>query len=90
MASQQLTPPVPTKLFNFDEAKFSKTLKRLTPELIKNIKIGVWVLDPSNPRGCIDILSSDLSGKELDDLIANAKYTTYTGSWADLSELGVL
>lgn len=87
--SKGKTPYSRKVLLKYDEAKFSKTIARLTPDLLSEVKIGVWALNPNNNGRCINLLESTLSGSEFDELTKKAAYTTFEGSTISLRKLGV-
>lgn len=89
------TPPViksPTRqvLFKYDEKKFAKTISRLTEDLLFQVKISVWSLNPEGKGKCINLLDCTLSESEFDKLAENAAYTLYEGSPLCLRQLGVV
>lgn len=91
MNAKNTTPPQTFKrkvLFSYDERKFKKTISRLTPDLLKDIKISVFST-PDKDGNCIEILTSNLQDTDFDALAETAAYTMYEGSCSALSTLGV-
>lgn len=89
MNTKQTTPPQLRKvLFDFDQNKFMKTIRKLTPDLLKEVKISVFS-SPDENGNCINILNSSLEDKEFDALAEKAAYTLYEGVPSVLIEIGV-
>lgn len=95
MNTNNTTPPVSQRtrkvLFKYDEEKFKKTISRLTKDLLKQITISVYALNPDeeNQGPCVNLLSSNLSLDNFDKLAEHAAYTVYEGTPGALHELGV-
>lgn len=76
-------------IFNFDLKKFTKTISRLTEDLLSDVKISVWAPGLNGSGKCVNILASKLSEREFDELAEKAMYTIYEGSNKALQDLGV-
>lgn len=74
-------------LFKYDENKFAKTISRLTHDLIKDVKIGVWAIMENGK--CINLLDCTLAESEFDALASKATYTTFEGPRLSLEAIGV-
>lgn len=74
--------------FPYDENKFAKTISRMTPALIGAIHIGVWA--PGSDGHYVNVLTSNLSDTDFDDLVQRAIYTTYEGHFLDLAQIGLV
>ena len=84
------TPPVTfirKVIFKYDEAKFTRTMARMTGDLLSKVKVSVWA--PHQDGKFINLLSTDLAGEAFDEAARNAAYTIYEGTSEDLFQLGV-
>ena len=93
MKTRKTTPPFSaerTIIYRYNERKFSNTIARLrTKKQLNAITIQVMAVDPSTGN-CTNILESNLSGKEFDELAKRAEYTLYRGYPSDLRQIGVV
>ena len=91
MNTSNSTPPVKPfirkKLFDYDEAKFARTMSRMTPELLSAVKVAVWA--PISDGKYINLLATDLDGEAFDEVAKKAAYTIYEGTPMALRQLGV-
>lgn len=87
MNTKNTTPPHQTIInLPYNASKFERIISRMTAKNVFGISVEVWAEDDSN---CVELLRSNLSGKEFDDMAQKASRMIFRGTSLDLQAIGV-